>query len=201
VDKCGLIEPSLSEVANIKKKTASYLGVEIVENMYLRYVGECGRLCGHRCAATGHQSDVVSSKCETKPGFGPTPYCTAPILPSDLRTESILGTRRCAQIARLRAPEPQTPLPLLFRAATMPASFGPSTSSQPPQQQATTSSNGSSTSNTEMDVTASPSAPQLRQLPGHFEDVTIDDLVVLIGQDCVCSTLGDLLISWFHHPP
>ncbi len=80
----------------------------------------------------------------------------------------------------------------------MPDSLGPSTStsSQPLQQQATTSSNGSSVSNTEMDVTGSPSAPQLRQLPGHFEDVSMDDLVELIGQDCVCSVLDDLLIPW-----
>jgi hypothetical protein len=47
------------------------------------------------------------------------------------------------------------------------------------------------------DVTGSPTAPQLSQLPGHFEDVVMDDLVVLIGQDCVCSMLDDLLISWF----
>ena len=47
-----------------------------------------------------------------------------------------------------------------------------------------------------MNVTGSPSAPQLRQLPGHFEDVSMDDLVELIGQDSVCSMLEDLLISW-----
>ena len=77
----------------------------------------------------------------------------------------------------------------------MPASFGPSTSSQPPQQQATTSSNGSSTNNTDMGVTGSPFAPQLRHLPGHFEDVAMDDLVVLIGQVCVYNVLDDLLIA------
>lgn len=68
----------------------------------------------------------------------------------------------------------------------MPGSLDPSTSSQQLQQQATTSSNGSSVSNAEMDVTRSPPTPQLRQLPGHFEDVAMDDLVELIGQDYVC---------------
>ena len=70
----------------------------------------------------------------------------------------------------------------------MPNPLGPSTSSQQLQQlqqEATTSSNGSSASSassSEVDVTGSPSAPQLRRLPGHFEDVAMEDLVELIGQ-------------------
>lgn len=85
------------------------------------------------------------------------------------------------------APNPNRPFPLQF--LTIPGSLGPSTSSQQLQQQAMTSSNGSSASSTEMDMTRSPPTPQLRQLPGHFEDVAKDDLVGLIGQDYVCGIL------------
>ena len=121
----------------------------------------------------------------------------SPPLPSDLSTWSILGTRRCAATARFSPRNRNLPFSLAISCAlTMPASLGPSTSSQSPQLQITASSNGSNTSSTEMDVTGSPSAPQLRQLPGHFEDVAMDDLVVLIGQDCVYKELDDLLISF-----
>ena len=83
----------------------------------------------------------------------------------------------------------------------MSASLGPSTPSQPLQQQATASSNGPSASTIEIDVPGSPSVPQLRQLPGHFEDVEMEDLVVLIGQKCVYNMLDDPLISSFHCYP
>ena len=52
-----------------------------------------------------------------------------------------------------------------------------------------------------MNVPGSPAAPQLRQLPGHFEDVEMEDLVVLIGQNRVYNVLDDLLIPSFHCYP
>lgn len=52
-----------------------------------------------------------------------------------------------------------------------------------------------------MDVTGSPFAPQLSQLPGHFEDVAMDDLVVLIGQHNLHNVLDDLLILCFTAVP
>lgn len=136
-------------------------------------------------------------------GFGVW-SCPLP-LPSDLSTtRSIPGTRGCAHTARFGPRHRNLPFsPAISCAVAMPASLGPSTStsSQPLQQQATASPDGSSTSSTEMDVTGSPSAPQLRQLPGHFEDVAMDDLVVLIGQDCVYNVRDYLLILWFHYYP
>lgn len=141
-------------------------------------------------------ADVVGSKSELLWSCLPRACCSP--LPSGTPqnreySRDSLGTRRCARSSSL-SPRKTAP-PFFIQPSAMPASLGPSsTSSQPLQPQAATSPNGSSassasiassTSSAEMDVTGSPSAPQLSQLPGHFEDVAMDDLVGLIGQHSV----------------
>ena len=114
VDKCGLIERLLSEVANIEEKCIICRGVmgwKLGTRCTYRVNKGLRALCDHRC---GHRTWLlliervrVKSKSNRNPSFGShlSFYCSPSVL-----GPQVLATPGCAQTVKL-PPEPQPPVP------------------------------------------------------------------------------------------